>query len=50
MPVYLLRSSGVERIREALGDMFHVSPSVASASRSAADDVDDTDDEDESDE
>ena len=43
VPVYLLRSSGVDRIREALGDMFHVAPQPSSTSPSPADDDPDED-------
>lgn len=46
MPVYILRSGGLERLRETLSEMFHVArrPDGASASADETDETDETDD------
>ena len=47
MPIYVLRSGGMERLRETLGEMFHLGPRPpqSSADALASDDFDDDDEE-----
>lgn len=47
MPVYILRSGGLERLRETLSEMFHVArrPDGASASADETDDGEEPDGE-----
>jgi stage III sporulation protein SpoIIIAA len=45
MPVYVLRSGGLERLRETLSEMFHIERRVPGAPDAAADDLDEEEDE-----
>ena len=45
MPVYVLRSGGLERLRETLSEMFHIERRVPGAPDAAADDLDEDEDE-----
>jgi hypothetical protein len=47
MPVYILRSNGLERLRETLGEMFHISRQDFAASADLDTDADSDDEDDE---